>query len=205
MASKKGNGNNYKQGNNNSKKENVAIKEEVKKFPSNDFVRKAFIFMGTVFFILALLYLMNYFFIEHNNILVNMSTDKKVEYIKISGKDELITTQKYVSDLDYSMRYDVNNFTVFKYKTQDIFKFINEEKILVIVEKDAVPGNCSKTTLDNEYNSCVVKVDNYSKEYYISTNKVTYKITVKTPNTGADEENIMQRINYMLNSFEMKS
>ena len=84
-----------KKNSSNNKKIEVANKEESKKFPSNDFVRKAFIFMGTVFFILAILYLMNYFFIKHNDILVNMSTDKKLEYINVSGKDELITTQKY--------------------------------------------------------------------------------------------------------------
>ena len=33
------------------------------------------------------------------------------------------------------MRYDVDNFKVFKYKGQDIYRNINDATILVVVEK----------------------------------------------------------------------
>ena len=146
---------------------------------------------------------MNYFFIEHNDIKINMSTDKKVEFINIAGKDTLITSQKYVSDLNYSMRYDVNNFKVFKYHNQDFYKYKTEEKIIVIVEKAKLPSECSASENDKEYNKCTLTKDNFTEENYISLKGQTYKITIKNPNTKEYDKNIKPIIEYMLKSFEM--
>ncbi len=169
----------------------------------NAFIMNVLVILGVIVLCSILLYLMNYFFVKKNDLKINMSTDKKVEYITINNKEELITTQKYVSDLGYTMRYDINNFSIFKYKGQDYFKNIQAEKILVIVEKGSIPGNCSNTDVSN-YDSCIIKLDNYTKQYYMTENNKTYKITVKTPNINEYEQNINSRINYMLNSFEIK-
>ncbi len=179
-------------------------KEPSKKTSRNKLIMKILIFLGVIVLGVTLIYLMNYFFVEHNDIKINMSTDKKLEYITVAGEQELISTQKYVSDLDYSMRYDINNFVVFKYKDQDYFKFADSEKIVVIVSKSTVPSSCnSQTTLENNYNNCYLKVDDYTEEYYISEQGVTYKITVKSLNTKEYVQNIEPRISYMLNTFEM--
>ena len=190
----------------NNKIENNS-KPEIKK---NDEIEKTFgmkvlVFLGVVISCGICIYLMNYFFVEKSYIKINISTDKKVDTIKINNQSKAILTQKYVSDLNYSMRYDIDNFKVFKYKKQDIFKFLNAEKILVIVEKGTTPKNCS--TSDNEvYNSCMVTLDEYTKIYYVKeNNNNTYKITVKTPNTSSNDRNIKSRIEYMLQSFEMKA
>lgn len=169
----------------------------------NSFAQKALIVLGVIVLCLIIIYLMNYFFVQKNDIKINMSTDKKVEYITINNKDELITTQKYVSDLNYTMRYDINNFSMFKYRNQDIFKYKSAEKILVIVEKSTFPKSCSSITTSSDYDNCLVKVDNYTKEYYIKENDKTYKITVKTPNINEFEQNINVRINYMIKSFDV--
>lgn len=145
---------------------------------------------------------MKYFFVDKNYIKINMSTDKKLEYITINNEEELISTQKYVSDLNYTMRYDIDHFSIMKYRGQDIYKYINAEKILVIVEKSILPSQCS-ISANSYYDSCIVKIDNYTKEYYISGNNITYKITVKTPNINEYEQNVNSRINYMLKSFKI--
>ncbi|MBE6156923.1 MAG: hypothetical protein E7161_04160 [Firmicutes bacterium] len=170
---------------------------------TNSIIMKVLVVLGVIILCFVIVYLMNYFFVEKSYIKINISTDKKLEYITIEGEEELITTQKYVSDLNYSMRYDIDNFTVFKYKSQDIFKFVNDEKILVVVEESGLPNSCSTGSLDMTYNNCYVQVDNYTEEHYISTNGKTYKLTVKSPNTPEYQEGMKIRINYMLNSFEM--
>ena len=167
----------------------------------NTFIMKTLIVLGVIILCVAIVYLMNYFFVENSDIKINMSTDKKLEYITIAGKEELITTQKYVSDLNYNMRYDVDNFAVFKYKEQDIYRYLNDEKIVIVIEKSALPNNCETTTLEMEYNNCMVDVDNYTDEYYISKNNETYKLTVKSTNSIIS--GLETRINYMLNSFEI--
>ena len=193
---------NYKNSNNANKNQTA---KEKQKIPSNDFVMKVLVFLGVVMLFTASVFLMYYFFVKKSNIEINMSTDKKTDYITIKGEKELITTQKYVSDLQYSMRYDVNNISVFKYKKQDIFKFNEADKILVVVEKSDIPSNCSPVTNETEYASCVVKIDNYTEEHYFSTNMRTYKITIKTPNPTIYGEDIKARINYMLETFKMTS
>ncbi len=186
----------------NNKKTNNGPK---KKIPSNAFVMKVLTILGVAMLCTGAVYLMNYFFVKKSDIKINMSMDKKVDYISINGKDELITTQKYISDLGYNMRYDINNFSVFKYKSQDIYKYNDEEKILVVVEKSSVPKNCKEVKNDTDYNSCEVSVDNYTNENYISYDNKTYKITIKGANVNSFESQIQSRIDYMLNSFEIAS
>lgn len=204
MAKKKSNSknNNFKKYQSN-KNNQSSKREEVSQVPTkNTFVMKLLVFLGVIVFLIALVYLMNYFFVEKSYLKINMSTDKKLEYLSINNKDELLTTQKFVSDLDYSMRYDIKNFSVFKYKSQDIYKFVDGEKILVVVEHSKIPDNCTEINFDNEYNNCIVKVDNYTEEHYISNEGTVFKITIKTPNVK-DEENITKRIEYMIDSFEI--
>ena len=51
-----------------------------------------------------------------------MSTDKQLEYLELEGQREMIMTQNYVSDLSYTMRYDIEKFKVFKTKEISNFK-----------------------------------------------------------------------------------
>jgi len=184
-----------------NKKSNKIKKKE--KITKNVVIMKVLVVLGVFVLCFIAIYLMNYFFVEKSYIKINISTDKELEYVLIEGDKELITTQKYISDLDYSMRYDIKNFTVFKYKNQDIFRFINDERVLVIVEESGLPNLCYSGSLDMTYNNCYVQVDNYTEEHYITTNGKTYKITVKSPNTPEYKEGVNDRINYMLNSFKM--
>lgn len=172
-----------------------------KKIDKNTIIMKTLVVLGVIVLFVTIVYLMNYFFVEKNYIKINMSTDRKMEYIKVEGEDELITTQKYVSDLDYSMRYDTSSFKVFKYRKQDIFKYLDSEKVLVVVEKSTLPNTCNNGN-NSEYSSCVITVDNYTEERYISTNGEIYKLTIKTPNSSDYEEGIKSRIDYMLSTFE---
>lgn len=172
------------------------------KIEKKSILAKILVVAGVVILTAIILYLMKYFFVDKNYIKINMSTDKKLEYITINNKEELVSTQKYVSDLNYTMRYDIDRFSIMKYRGQDIFKYKDAEKILVIVEKSILPSQCSSTN-DSYYDNCIVKLDNYTKEYYISKNNSTYKITVKTPNISEYEQNVNARINYMLKSFNI--
>jgi len=169
----------------------------------NSIVMKFLVFLGVVVLFVALLYLMNYFFVEKSYIKINMSTDKEFVYLTIDNDKKLITTQKYVSDLNYSMRYDIDNFEVFKYKKQDIYKYLDEDKVMILVEKSSLPNSCNSSALDSEYNNCYIEIDDYSEEYYISNQGQIYKITIKSPNTKEYDSEIKARIDYMLNSFEI--
>jgi len=185
------------------KTKNNKTQKEEKKINKNTIIMKTLTFLGVVIFGFILIYLMYYFFVMKSDIKINMSTDKKLEYMTIEGNEELIATQKYVSDLNYTMRYDINNFKVFKYKTQDIYKNLNDERVLVVVEKSNIPANCVTTPAENEYNNCYIKVDDYTEEHYISTSAIVYKITIKTPGTTEYKEGVSTRINYMLDSFNI--
>ena len=145
---------------------------------------------------------MYYFFVEKSNLKINMSTDKKLEYITVNEEDELIATQKYVSDLEYSMRYDIDEFKVFKYKEQDIFKCLKNENVLVVVQKSGLPSHCSSVETENGYNNCYVKTDDFTEEYYISANGRTYRVMIKNPNSQDQKTNLLTE--YMLNSFSMQ-
>lgn len=185
-----------------SNKKNLKI-SEAKKENKNSIIMKVLVFLGVVIFCFILVYLMYYFFVEKSDIKINISTDKKLEYIMIAGAEELVSTQKYVSDLNYNMRYDINNFKVFKYKSQDIYKNLNDERILVVVEKSIMPTNCVSTPAENEYNNCYIKVDDYTEEHYISKSETVYKITIKTPGKAEYSDNTKTRVDYMLDSFEI--
>lgn len=195
---------------NNSKKQNSNTntiknieKKEMKNNSKNEVVMKTLVFIGVLIFCFIIIYLMYHFFVEKSDIKINMSTDKQIEYITIEGTEELIMTQKYVSDLGYSMRYDVTDFKVFKYKTQDIYKNLNDERVLVVVEKSQIPSNCTTITSTKEYNNCYIKVDNYTEENYISSKNQVYKITIKTPGTTEYLEGTRVRIEHMLNTFSI--
>ena len=177
--------------------------KKVTKLPRNTIIMKILVFLGVIILCFAILYLMNYFFVEHNDIKINMSTDKKVEFIDVDGNDKLITTQKYVSDLNYSMRYDINNFTVFKYHNQDFYKYKEEDKIIVIVETYKFTNNCTMETENQGYSKCTLTVDNFTEKTYYTQGKKTFKVTVKNPNTKDYEKNIKPLVEYMLKSFEM--
>lgn len=171
----------------------------------NKFVQNILVVLGVILLCIIIVYLMNYFFVEKNYIKINMSTDKKVEYITINGNDVLMTTQKYVSDLNYTMRYDIDNFKVSKYRNQDIYRYKNAEKIVLIVQRANMPESCMTSTSENSsYDSCIVKIDNYTKEYYYQKGSDSYRITVKTPNVSDYEQNINVKINYMLKSFTIR-
>lgn len=181
-------------------KNNTKKKDNIKK---NNIIIKLLVALGVAILCFIIIYLMNHFFVKNSDIKINMSTDKKLVYLNINETEELITTQKYVSDLKYSMRYDVNNFTVFKYKEQDIFKVTGDERSLLVVEKSTVPEKCSETEINDEYSNCYIKLDDYTEEYYISDNGTTYKLTIKSPNTEAFDNDTRYRMDYMLKTFEM--
>lgn len=205
MAKKKSESNKIQKSVNNKSK--TKKQQPVKKVQGsnnqNEFIMKLLVLLGVAILCFITIYLMKFFFVDRSYIKINMSTDKKLEYIKLEGQEELITTQKYVSDLNYTMRYDIENFTVFKYKGQDIYKFKNDERILVVVELSGLPTSCLSGTLNMEYNNCYVKTDNYTEEYYISTNGRTYKVMIKSLNTSEYISGVRSRINYMLKTFEM--
>lgn len=204
-VNKKSNANYKKKNNCDSKTTEKKVKVLNEAIPTNSFVMKTLVFLGVAIFCFILIYLMYHFFVEKSDIKINMSTDKQMEYITIEGNEELIMTQKFVSDLFYSMRYDVNEFKVFKYKEQDIYKNLNDERILVVVEKSLLPTNCTKVTSQNEYNSCYIKIDNYTEYYYISSQEKVYKLTIKTPGVSEYNEGIKTRINQMLKTFTINN
>jgi len=176
-------------------------KNDVKK---NKFIMKMLTFLGVLVFCFIIVYLMYHFFVEKSDLKINMSTDKQMETFTINGKEELIMTQKYMSDLGYSMRYDVNLFRVFKYKNQDIYKNLKDERFLIVVERTKLPTACESSTFENEYNNCFVSVDDYTEEYYISDAAYVYKVMVKKP-PQADSQMIKFNVNYMIKNFVMTS
>ena len=184
---------------NNQKNNNVKINQNNRK--NNRKVMKILTFLGVVILCIILLYLADYFFVKKSYIKINISTDKRVEYLTLNNEEELVASQKYVSDLNYSMRYDIESFRVFKYKTQDIYQNLNNDNVIVAVEKSSVPSNCGNANIDNDYNNCYIIVDNFTDEYYISTSNNTFKITVKKPNTL--DSKTQSRIKYMLDTFEI--
>lgn len=179
----------------NEKNNNINVK--------NSIIMKILVFWGVVILCFILVYLMYHFFVKESDIKINMSTDKQIEYISVNNEEKMIITQKYVSDLFYSMRYDINEFRVFKYKEQDIYKNLNDERILLAVEKSTLPTSCTKITSSNEYNSCYVKVDDFTESYYVSSDDNTYMITIKTPGSIEYKEETKANINQMLKSFSI--
>lgn len=201
----KANNNKNKTKNISSAKKNIDNNKniEVNNINRNTYIMKTLTFLGVIIFCFILIYLMYHFFVENSDIKVNMSTDKKIEYISVNNKDEMIITQKYVSDLSYSMRYDINEFRVFKHKGQDIYKNLNDERVLVAVEKSTLPSNCTKITSANEYNSCYIKSDDFTEYYYITSSDITYEIIIKTPGQSGLSSSLKANINQMLKSFNI--
>lgn len=175
--------------------------EELSKKSTNVLLTKFLIFIGVVVLFIIIVFTMKYFFVDKSDIGINYSTDKKLEYIALKGEKELISTQRYISSLGYNMRYDVERFKVFKYKNQDIYRFIDNERVLVLVEKSSLPSDCNAEPLENGYNNCYKYIDETMDEYYISLNNKTYRILIKTPGGKEFQEGVKVRINYMINSF----
>ena len=165
---------------------------------------KLIIFIGVIILLIISVFLMKYFFVDKSNIKENYSTDKQLVYIKLEGQDELISTQKYKSTLGYNMRYDIERFKVFKYKEQDIYKFIGNDQVLVVVEKSILPSDCNSEPLETGYNNCYKIINDNMEEYYLTSNSRTYRILVKCPNTSEYNEGVKARIKYMLGSFEIE-
>ena len=101
------------------------------------------------------------------------------------------------------MRYDVRGFKVLKYKNQDVYKNLHNEKVLLVVEKSTLPSNCTEVVNENEYNNCYIQIDNYTAHHYISFKNKVYKVTVKTPGITEIEEKTKIRIDNMINSFSI--
>jgi len=188
-----------------AKNKNQNTKKTNETSEKNSIIMKTLVFFGVIILGIIIVYLMYYFFVKKSDIKINMSTDKQMEYITVEGEEEMILTQKYVSDLEYSMRYDISKFKVFKYKEQDIYKNLDDERVLVLVEKSTLPNSCDMATSNTEYNDCYIKIDNYTDEHYISNNNKVYKITIKTPGTLEYEEGAKSRINYMIKSFAISN
>lgn len=187
-----------------TKKNNVNNKNiEANNINRNTYIMKTLTFLGVIIFCFILIYLMYHFFVEKSDIKVNMSTDKKIEYISVNNNDEMIITQKYVSDLSYSMRYDINEFRVFKHKGQDIYKNLNDERVLVAVEKSTLPNTCTKITSTNEYNSCYIKSDDFTEYYYITSSDITYEVIIKTPGQSELSSSLKANIEQMLKTFNI--
>lgn len=188
---------------NNAKKNS---KKEVKRpLTRNEIIMKALVFGGVILLGVTIVYVMYHFFVVKSDIMINMSTDKQIVFLTVDGEEETVVTQKYISDLNYSMRYDISQFRVFKYKDQDIYKNMLNETILVVVEKSTLPSNCSTGNTDAEYNNCYVKVDNFTENHYLSKDNNVYKITIKNPGTEVYDKSIKERINYMVESFAMQT
>lgn len=149
------------------------------------------------------IYVMKYFFVDRNNIKMNYSTDKKLVYINVNDQEKLISTQKYISDVGYSMRYDIENFKVFKYKNQDIFKNIKNENVLILIERSDLSLDCNEVSEDGNYKSCNKTIDDSIKQILISSNNKSYKILVK--DSGIIDSLIKSEIDYMIKSFEVNN
>lgn len=169
----------------------------------NSIIMKILVFLGVIVFCITIVYLMYHFFFRNSNIDVNYSTDKKTEYIELEGNEEVIATQKYISDLGYSMRYDVERFKVMKYKNQDFFRFIDNDRVFIVIEKKETPKTCTESLLNTEYNNCYLKISFDTEEYYISNKGKSYRITLKSPDDIEFEEGVKGRIRYMLNTFKI--
>lgn len=169
------------------------------------FKKKIIIFSGTILVLLLLFSLMYYFFYKRVDLQMNISTDKKFEFVYFDGEKTQFTTQRYISDLGYSMRHDVENFEVFKYKEQDIYKCITNSEIVLSVEKTSIPKVCNVNIvrLDSAYNNCEVTIDDAIKEYYIYDKKDAYKVTISIPPELKEENNYGDIIERMITTFKI--
>lgn len=169
----------------------------------NNYATKLIILLGVIVLLIISIFTMKYFFVDKSKITENYSTDKQLVYITLEGQEELISTQKYNSTLGYNMRYDIERFKVFKYKEQDIYKFIANDQVLVLVEKATLPEDCNNEPLEKGYNNCYKMIDDNMEEYYLTSNNKTYRILIKCPNTSEYNSGVKARIKYMIGSFEI--
>lgn len=190
---------NVKKQNSTEKVKNEITKQNDKK----NTIMNILILLGVAILCFVTVYLMNYFFVKHNNINTNYSTDKQLSEIQIEGQSEIISTQKYISDLGYNMRYDINNFVVFKHNNKDYYKFKHNDNVIVKVESSSVPTNCTNQVLETTLNNCYRKLDNYTEEYYITSNSKTFKVTIKSPNSSEYTSSVRTRIEIMLETFKV--
>ena len=169
----------------------------------NATIMRVLLILGVLVFCFTIIYLIYHVFFRNSNLHTNYSTDKKTEYIMLEGEEEVVASQKYISDLDYTMRYDIQRFKVSKIKKQDVFRFKDNDKVLVVVEKSEFPSTCKEGRLETEYENCYLKRDSITEEYYIKTKNNSFKITVKSPSTTEYQEGVLARIRYMLSTFEI--
>lgn len=171
------------------------------------FKKKFILFVGTVLFLLIIVSLMYYFFYKKVDLQMDISTEKKFEFVYFDGEKTQFTTQKYISSLGYSMRYDIENFEVFKYKEQDVYKSITNSDVVLSVEKTEIPKVCkiNIVRLDSTYNNCEVAIDDGLKEYYIYDKKDVYKVLISLPPELKEKNNYGDIIEKMITTFKIES
>ena len=102
--------------------------------------------------------------------------------ITLEGLEEEITVKKYLSNLGYSLKYDINTFKPERIGDVDKFTFIHDESIYLTIEK----------TLKSEHATIGL-------EEYFKTDGTTYlKITVHSKDTPEHIEGINSRISHLI-------
>lgn len=163
--------------------------------------KKIIITIGVILVLILIILLMYHFFVKKSYITCNYSTDKKIEYITLNGKQEVMTTQKYIGCTpDYTIRYDVDSFDVFKYKDEDIFKYKNNEGVAILIRETEYPTKCD-TSIDIDSITCHITEGDDKDIYYMSKDNKNYQIIVKTPEYSELASSVNSRINYMLKTF----
>lgn len=188
---------------NNEEKINLS-KEDVNEIFEKDksFKKKVIIFISTIILVCLIFFLIYYFFFKKLDLINDISTDKSFETIEVNGTKEQLVTQKFVSSLGYSMRYDVDSYEVFKYNDSDIYKNTVDNNIVISVSKSKLPSICSLEKNDKfNYNSCELINGFDNQEFYIYENNIAYKIVISLPQESKDKNNSEIILNKMLNSF----
>lgn len=181
-------------------------KDEINEIFDKDksFKKKLIIFISTILLVILIAGLIYYFFFKKLDLRNNISTDKQFETIEVDGKKEQLVTQKFISGLGYSMRYDVDSYQVFKYNDSDIYKNIKDNNVVISVSKAKLPDACNLEKNEKfDYSSCEL-INGYDNlEYYIYEKKNIYKIVVSLPQESKDVNNNEIIVNKMLNSFKI--
>ena len=120
-------------------------KDEINEIFDKDksFKKKLIIFISTILLVILIAGLIYYFFFKKLDLRNNISTDKQFETIEVDGKKEQLVTQKFISGLGYSMRYDVDSYQVFKYNDSDIYKNIKDNNVGFPTLLYAIPNSCT--------------------------------------------------------------
>lgn len=189
------------------KEESLHNENNVDEIFENDksFKKRIILNVSTILFVILIAFLMYYFFFQKADLQINISTDKKFEFVYFDNEKKQLITQKYISDLGYSMRYDIENFKVFKYQEQDIYKCTTNSDIVIKVEKTSLPSACSNssTSLNFSYNSCELLNALDNKEYYLYDKNNIYKITLSLPDELRSQNNYGDIIDRMLATFSI--